>query len=400
MPFLGRALPKSTFRNAKRIAKALAALAAACLLASCALYPGAHIDEEQPVGRDLEGLVDIVEITPELAAAYAQKKPKARPMTPEQRRAVEEYEYRVGPGDILTVIVYDHPELTNPAGVAGRSAEDAGTLVRNDGTIFFPFVGDVAVEGLTTFEVRTKLAELLGHYLNDPQVNVLVARYGSQRVYVTGSVAVPTVVTLTESPLTVIDAVATAGLGQGSLNLNVNASGGGRLPDLRNATLTRDGELIPLSLFSLLRESDMTQNHLLRAGDVIHIPPAVDQLVSIFGEVRNPQTVTMGDIQYSLTDVISFAGGLNQATAEPTGVFVLRPKPPQDAKLASIYQLDLSRAAAGLMLGARFPVQPRDVVFVTAAPLERWNRVIDLLLDSLDFPGNVRRSRDDVEDLF
>lgn len=110
--------------------------------------------------------------------------------------------------------------------------------------------------------------------------------------------------------------------------------------------------------------------------------------------------MTMGDIQYSLTDIISFAGGLNQTTAQPTGVFVLRPKPPQETKVASVYQLDLTRAAAGLMLGSRFPVQPKDVVFVTAAPLERWNRVIDLLLDSLDFPGNVRRSRDDVEDLF
>ena len=392
MPFPGARAPHSI------LLRLTVALGLALSLTACALYPGAHIDENKPVPRDLEGLVDIVKITPELASAYAQKKPKARPMTPQQREAIDNYEYRVGPGDILTVIVYDHPELTNPAGAGERSAADSGTLVRNDGTIFFPFVGDVSVEGLTTFEVRTKLAELLGQYLNDPQVNVLVARYGSQRVYVTGSVAVPTVVTLTESPLTVIDAVATAGLGQG--NININAGGGGRLPDLRNATLTRDGELIQLSLFSLLRESDMTQNYLLKAGDVIHIPPAVDQMVAIFGEVRNPRTITMGDIQYSLTDIISFAGGLNQTTAQPTGVFVLRPKPPQEPKIASVYQLDLTSAAAGLMLGSRFPVQPKDVVFVTAAPLERWNRVIDLLLDSLDFPGNVRRSRDDVEDLF
>lgn len=372
----------------------LTVLALALSLGACALYPGAHIDEKKPVPRDLEGLVDIVKITPELASAYAKKKPRARPMTEAQRKLFADYQYEVGPGDVLTVIVYDHPELTNPAGAGERAAEDTGTLVRNDGTIFFPFIGDVHVEGMTTYEVRRKVSDLLAEYIADPQVNVLVARYASQRVYVTGSIANPTVLTLTESPLTVLDAVAAAGLGEGRF------VGQGRTPDLRNATLTRNGELLPLSLFALLRESDMTQNYLLRGGDVIYIPPALDQTISIFGEVRNPQSLTMGDVQYSLTDVISFAGGLDQTTAEPTGVFVLRPKGPQDTKLASVYQLDLSRAAAGLMLGARFPVQPRDVVFVTAAPLERWNRVIDLLLDSLDFPGNVRRSRDDVEDLF
>ena len=75
--------------------------------------------------------------------------------------------YRVGPQDILNITVWDHPELTIPAGEF-RSAEAAGHLVAEDGTIFYPFVGKVKVAGLTLAEIRDLLTEGLSVQIRDP----------------------------------------------------------------------------------------------------------------------------------------------------------------------------------------------------------------------------------------
>ncbi|VTT30678.1 polysaccharide export protein [Klebsiella pneumoniae] len=71
--------------------------------------------------------------------------------------------------------VYNHPELTNPQGQY-RSAKEAGVLVKNDGTIIFPYVGELKVSGMSVEKIRSTLSERLVKYIEDPQVDVSVAR--------------------------------------------------------------------------------------------------------------------------------------------------------------------------------------------------------------------------------
>src|SRR3546814_7934099 len=91
-------------------------------------------------------------------------------------------EYRIGPGDVLQIVVWDHMELTNPFGAVTRDPVSAGQLVAADGTVFFPYAGIVQVGGKTVQQVRNMLIDGLRSVVNRPQVGVGVAERKSNRL--------------------------------------------------------------------------------------------------------------------------------------------------------------------------------------------------------------------------
>lgn len=107
----------------------------ALLIAGCSIAPGGHIDYDAPESPDMTEKVDIIPITPELVWSQESIERRVHPVPQELEEALNNYEYTVGAGDVLSIVVYDHPELTIPTG-GERSAVEAGNIVRSDGTIF------------------------------------------------------------------------------------------------------------------------------------------------------------------------------------------------------------------------------------------------------------------------
>lgn len=362
------------------------ALLPAGVMTGCSMAPGGHIDYESTEHVSLDDQVDIVPITPSLISSYRARSDTStsQAMSTEQLRQIENYKYQVGPGDVLNIIVYDHPELTIPAG-SERSAEESGTLVHSDGTIYYPYIGNIQVEGKTVEEIRRVLTSRLSTYITDPQIEVSVAAFRSKKFYVSGAVANPGVQPITNVPITLLDAVSQAGGATDSANWH-------------HVTLNRNGEEITLSLYDMLQNGDMSQNRLMRPGDLLHISSAENQSIAVMGQVRNPGQILAGRERVSLTDALSRAGGVVESRAEPSGIFVIRGNGQDSEKMATVFQLDISNAVA-LNMGAYFPLQPQDVVYVTSAPLARWNSVISLLLPSISLPGNVADTATDVGNL-
>lgn len=336
--------------------------------------PGSHLStgnkkvvEDDDDKVPLADLVDIRPIT--VSLLERENAPKSMPQTnPQLEIEIEAYDYRIGIGDVLNITVWDHPELTIPAG-SFRSSAETGTWVHTDGTIFYPYIGKVEVNGWTLSQARDEITRRLARYIEKPQVDVNVAAFRSKRVYITGEVNKPGIQSITNIPLTLLEAINKAG------GLTDNA-------DWTRVILNHKGSEENLSLQALFQQGDLGENRLLQHNDIIHVARNDNLKVFVLGEVHKPSTMIMDRTGMRLTEALSNAGGLNEAEADATGVFVIRRTSNTADKIASIYQLNLQDATA-MILGTEFRLKPYDVVYVTAVPLSRWNRVVRQLLPTL-----------------
>ncbi|WP_158774270.1 polysaccharide export protein [Cobetia sp. L2A1] len=374
-----------------RLLGASLSLGALTGLAGCVFAPGGNIDYDT-TAAPVDDIVDVEPITFGLIKAQSRADAEARQsadggdgpkaletaLTQElnsstRARLAPDYQYHVGPGDILTIVVYDHPELSLPTG-SERSAQEAGNLVHADGMLFYPYIGRVKVSGMSLDEIRRVLGQKLQPYLNEPQIDVKVAAFRSQKVRVSGEVESPGVQAIDDVPLSLLDAIAAAG------GLSDDA-------DWHNVVLKRNGEETIISLYDLLAQRNAAsagagQDRLLKDGDTLYVPDVGTQKVFVMGEVDKSISLPLGRSPISLTDAIAQAGGIKENSANASGIFVVRRNREDPEKLATVYQLD-ARNSTALILGADFTLKPQDVVYVTAAPVSRWNRVISQLLPTV-----------------
>ncbi len=340
--------------------------AAALLLSGCM---GMKLGESAVRDRAAQakpGEPGVVDLTPEVLARVREQArtalaaPGADPLAAQAGAA---YEYRIAPFDVLGVTVWDHPELTIPAGEF-RTPESTGNPVRADGSVFYPHVGVVQVAGLTVAEVRALLTERLARVVHKPQLDVRVVQFRGKKVQVTGEVLAPSTLPITDVPMRAQDALALSrGLGPEA--------------DLARVTLTRGGKVHQLDLQALYERGDASQNWLLQDGDVLHVPDRSRNKVFVLGEVKKPSSKLMVKGRMTLAEAIGDSEGLDPTAASGV-VYVIR----GEYQRPVVYRLDASSPDA-LLLAVQFPLLPADVVFVSTSELTRWNRVMAQVLPTI-----------------
>lgn len=160
-------------------------------------------------------------------------------------------DYRLQPGDIVSISVWKEKDLETDA------------LVRPDGGLSFPLVGDVAAAGHTLRDVRDVLAERLKPYIPDPVVTVAIKEIGGDHVYVIGRVNRPGEYPFSQ-PIDVMQALSLAGGTTPFASLNhiviLHRDSGGEQHSLR------------FRYADVAHGRDLSQNVLLHSGDTVVVP--------------------------------------------------------------------------------------------------------------------------------
>ena len=244
-------------------------------LTGCALSPGLTFDSgdfesEDSAKTEPEALpVTLIPITPSLIEKQSQASKISLPVN-NTVTEVSEYEYRVGPQDVLNIIVWDHPELTIPTG-GQRPAEEDGHRVSSKGTIFYPYVGVVDVAGKTTEKIRDILTSRLSKYIKKPQLDVRVVGFNSQKVQVAGAVEKPDSYPITDVALMLSDVVNTSG-------------GNNERADIQSVILTRSGVNTRYNLIDRYYRGDASEDIQLQNEDIVYVPANNLPIRSVLGK--------------------------------------------------------------------------------------------------------------------
>jgi polysaccharide export outer membrane protein len=350
------------------------------LLQGCTIVPGMGTVEPYQSAEDLppkfQYLPDaapedrITPITPALVRTLTKMTPKS--VSPEvQALFGKSQRYTIGPGDVVGVIVYDHPELLPNAGAVISQQSDPtgvsvapGFIVDSSGEIAFPYVGRVRVAGLTEAEAGELISKLIVTQVREPQVTVRIQSFRSRRAYVEGEVRAPGSQVFTDLPMTLAEAINRAG--------GITANG-----NFAAVTLVRDGKSVDINL-TRLREVGRDGNDIpLRSGDTIRVGHREDAKVYVMGEILRPSALTVrSNGRLNLNEALGEAGGPVLTTSNPGQIYVIR----QGATgLPAIFHLDAKNPAA-MVLARQFSLEAQDVVYIDPVPLVKWNRVISLIL--------------------
>jgi polysaccharide biosynthesis/export protein len=282
-------------------------------------------------------------------------------------------QYRIGMSDVFGFKVFGEDSL-----------EVTDVMVRTDGRITLPLIGDVNVEGLTVPEATALIDEEYKKYLLEPRTIFMPKEINSGSFTILGKVVHPAVYPIGRK-MTLLDAVATAGgFAVGYFRGNTV-----EMADLEHSHIVRDNEVLPVDFVRLVKDGDMLHNIPLKPKDYIFIPSARNQEVYVLGAVASPEAYGYRDdmtVSHAIASARGFVSG-----SQRRDIRVLR------GSLSNpvIFNIDYTKVETALQ--PDFKLRPGDIVYVPHSTLFKWNDIITQILPSIQLLDHAGITNNDDE---
>jgi polysaccharide export outer membrane protein len=301
----------------------------------------------------------------------------------------------IGAGDVLEVVIYE-------AGADGlfstseRKATPLTVTVQPDGTASIPYVGSIRFAGKTVEQARLAIVDALQNKAIEPDATVSISQNVSRTVAVNGDVGGPGIIPLKQSGNRITEVIAMAG---GARNAPYDTA----------VTVTR-GDLSAKVMLQLLLDSP-GENIYAAPGDQIYLSHE-PQTFTVLGSTPKVGKVPFGSERLTLVEASAMAGGGDNSTADPKGYFVFRfededvytslvgsarfaeliaggMRPDEEGRFPIVYRIDMSRPQS-FLTGQIFPVNNRDVVYISRSPSIDFQRFIGLVSSPIGLANSVQ----------
>lgn len=287
----------------------------------------------------------------------------------------------ISAGDVISLSIWDSGENSLIAAPGQKAVQIVNLPVAPDGSVFVPYLGDIAVNGLTHDQARELVQTQMESILPSVQVLMEVKQGRRNSVDVVGGLARVASYPLPDRNFALSSLISVAG---------------GVDPALRNpqVRLVRNGQTYGIALERLL--SDAALDVSLRGGDSLRVESDKRYFLSL-GAAGKQSVQNFDREQISAMDAFSMIGGLVDAEANPKGVLILREYPAKAVRsdgrgpdrARAVFTLDLT-TADGLFSARKFQIQPKDLVLVTGSPVKGLRTILGLFSSSLSIAKQVQ----------
>ncbi|WP_154017938.1 polysaccharide biosynthesis/export family protein [Candidatus Protochlamydia phocaeensis] len=271
---------------------------------------------------------------------------------------MEVCEEQIIDGDVLTVAFF-HPKRQDRVNALEAINQQMGFCVC-EGCIRLPELDQVEVAGLTLQEAKEKIQGMCRAQMSDMQVFISYKKRRERRVEIVG--AAKEHVIDVDGKMRLYEVLAKA-------QLTPKAN-------LFKSYVLREDRLLPVDLYKLLNQGDMTQNIVMQGGDRIFIADRGDATVAMMGEVGRAELVALPYGFISLKEAIVSANGI-PFTGDERCIQVIR----GNLTHPKIYVLSWN--CIRHIPNDQLLLMPGDTVYVSERPLTQWNRFISQLQPSM-----------------
>lgn len=349
----------------QRIIRAITLSTLSVALSGCGILSGAGpyrvtIAAEQSIA---DPRYEVIDLDAKTIGAFM------RPPAPELTSSVSQLPVSnvvLIPGDVISLMISDSGQegaLFSPLSAGGTNFPHL--RVDAEGKISLPYVGELKVSDMTLTDVERSVRQRLKGKAIDPQVHAALVGDLSGSVLVAGGVKTPGRFSALQGPLTLLDAI--------------NQAGGPVLePHLVNVIVRTGSKVYTYRYQDLLQGN----NQPVPPRSEIVVERARQRFVAM-GSVKNPGLHDLPSASSSLLETLGSVGGLEEAKADPTGVFIFRlveddPETPH----AIVFRLNM-RNPESIFLARQFLMQPEDAIYVTNAAVYEWQKIITPIVQAL-----------------